>query len=107
MPDINLADMGVIGLAVYGVVIIAIKVVEVFKERFSTAIVPSEMPQDKLVVLLENNNLAITELTHFLRTQTEVDKEKDRHVEKQLDLIVDKVDRLSDLLNQHCIDSKH
>lgn len=104
MPEINLADMGVIGLAVYGIIVISMKLVDVIKNKSSDT---QEVKQDKLEVLLENNNVAITELTHFLRTQSEVDKEKDRHVEKQLDLIVDKVDRLTDLLNQHCIDSKY
>lgn len=104
MPEINLADMGVIGLAVYGIIVISMKLVDVIKNKSSDT---QEVKQDKLEVLLENNNVAITELTHFLRTQSEVDKEKNRHVEKQLDLIVDKVDRLTDLLNQHCIDSKY
>lgn len=104
MPEINLADMGVIGLAVYGIIVISMKLVDVIKNKSSDT---QEVKQDKLEVLLENNNVAITELTHFLRTQSEVDKEKNRHVEKQLDIIVDKVDRLTDLLNQHCIDSKY
>ena len=106
MPEINLADMGVIGLAVYGIIVISMKLVDVIKAKTSSD-KTSSTKQDKLEVLLENNNLAITELTHFLRTQSEVDKEKDRHVEKQLDIIVDKVDRLSDLLNQHCVDKTH
>lgn len=106
MPEINLADMGVIGLAVYGIIVISMKLVDVIKTKNSSDKTP-DAPQDKLEVLLENNNLAITELTHFLRTQSEVDKEKNRHVEKQLDSIVDKVDRLADTLNQHCIDTKH
>lgn len=106
MPEINLADMGVIGLAVYGIIVISMKLVDVIKTKTSSD-KTSSTKQDKLEVLLENNNLAITELTHFLRTQSEVDKEKDRHVEKQLDIIVDKVDRLSDLLNQHCVDKTH
>lgn len=106
MPEINLADMGVIGLAVYGIIVISMKLVDVIKTKNSSDKTP-DAPQDKLEVLLENNNLAITELTHFLRTQSEVDKEKGRHIEKQLDLIVDKVDRLADTLTQHCIDTKH
>lgn len=106
MPDLNLADMGVIGLAVYGIIIISMKLVDVIKTKNNTDS-SAEAPQDKLEVLLENNNLAITELTHFLRTQSEVDKEKDRHVEKQLDVIVVKVDKLAETLNKHCLDTKH
>lgn len=107
MPEMNLADMGVIGLAVYGVIIISIKVIEVLRYKFTNSPPVHDAAQDRLVMLVENNNVVITELTHFLRTESEVDKEKDRHVEKQLDTIVSKVDRLSGLISQHCIDTKH
>lgn len=107
MPEINLIDAGVVGLAVYGIIVVSIKVVDVLKDKFTTSPGKPNESQDELSVLLANNNLAITELTHFLRTQSAVDTEKGRLVEKQLDLIVAKVDKLSGQIAQHCIDTNH
>ena len=108
MPELQLTDVGVVGLAIYGIIMISLKVVDVIKDKFNASAPANDDAQpDKLSVLLENNNKAITELTHFLRTQSEVDKEKDKQVVKQMDTIESKVDKIHDLLTQHCLDSRH
>lgn len=108
MPELQLTDVGVVGLAIYGIIMISLKVVDVIKDKFNTSAPANDVAQpDKLSVLLENNNKAITELTHFLRTQSEVDKEKDKQVVRQMDTIENKVDKIHDLLTQHCLETRH
>lgn len=108
MPELQLTDVGVVGLAIYGIITISLKIIDVIKDKFTTQVAANDDAHpDKLSVLLENNNKAITELTHFLRTQSEVDKEKDKQVVRQMDTIETKVDKIHDLLTQHCLETRH
>lgn len=108
VPELQFTEIGVVGLAIYGIVMISGKVIDLLKVKTEK---PEEKTSkahpDKLSVLLENNNKAITELTHFLRTQSEVNTERDRQVEKHMDSIEQKVDKIRDILTQHCLDSNH
>lgn len=68
-----------------------------------TGSIKEDDSKEEFKTVLENNTAALVELTQFLKTQAAVDKEKERHSEQQLMDINTKLDKLSELMREHCI----
>jgi hypothetical protein len=111
MPEVNWGDYGLAGIALIVVVMIIFKLPEIIsaaktksgddKPREAKEGIPQDNKEFK--ALLENNTMAIVELTQFLKTQAEVDKEKEKQSVKLLDGIDAKLDRLLELQREHTV----
>jgi hypothetical protein len=107
MPNINWADYGFAGVTLAIIVVIIFKLPDII---ISAKGKNTEDKNDKPKIsqdnkefkaLLENNTMAIVELTQFLKTQSEVDKEKEKQSIKILDSIDSKLNRLLELQTEH------
>lgn len=109
MPDIKWEEFGLAGLSILLVVIFIWKLPEIIRafskrqEKESSTGTEDERSAEDLRKLLENNTVAITELTQFLKTQAEVDKVKEKQANKQLDNIESKIDDLSQIMTKHYV----
>jgi hypothetical protein len=91
--NISGAEAGVIGVVLFFVLAMLDKYTSLFK------FMKGGNNQNNKAI--ENNTTAIVELTNFLRTQAEVDKEKDKQYGKQMDNIEGKIDKLMDMTAEH------
>jgi hypothetical protein len=109
MPDIQWADYGLAGLAIALVVLLIIKLPDILTASKRSRGEDSKPSQSSLQAtvdlreLLENNTKALNELTQFLKTQSEVNLEKEKQSNKQLDMIEAKLDKLLDLQTTHMV----
>lgn len=106
MPEVNWGNYGVAGLAMAVLVITIFKlpdIVMAFKSNKGGEDKDKAKQQsdNEFKALLENNTMAIVELTQFLKTQAEVDKEKEKQSNKVLDSIEAKVNKLIELQTEH------
>jgi hypothetical protein len=114
MPNINWGNYGLAGVTLAVIVIIIFKLPDIIlaaknkgneeketKVQFQPQAPIVSQDNKEFKALLENNTMAIIELTQFLKTQAEVDKEKEKQSIKLLDSMDSKINRLLELQTEH------
>jgi hypothetical protein len=104
MPNLKFEDYGIVGLALAAVCLLAWKILDKFmvgKSDSKSDKSGSKIDNSELKSLIQNNTNVTIELTQFLRTQAEVNKEKEKQSTKQLDTIDTKLNKLVELQTEH------
>jgi len=108
MPEINWGNYGLAGVTLLVIVMIIFKLPDIITASKSKGSDEKKDTEPKIQqdntefkALLENNTKAIVELTQFLKTQAEVDKEKEKQSNKVLYGIDTKLNRVLELQTEH------